>query len=241
MNAPLLHAAVCNAYASLSQIELLPFSFFSIQSAIVWGRSSEHRPTGGTPLWKVYKRIIYNTFRFSWRAWFFSLCRDHQQALAERISLSKHLANSQEELPAKTMKESEIEVHLPLGTQPSLREKYLNFHNSVRYTGMMHYSLAWFVQTHFSQCLIRFVFHRVKKVRSHSGGSRQFSRYQNFTLYKWRNISILRSPWSFSALCPALHCVLFPLLSAHLLLSHMEQGAGAIASVHRYSSGGQNR
>lgn len=62
-----------------------------------------------------------------------SPCRDHQQALAERISLSKHLANSQDELPAKTMKDSEIEVHLPLGTQPSLREKYLTFHNSVRY------------------------------------------------------------------------------------------------------------
>ncbi|TSK98461.1 Acyl-coenzyme A thioesterase 9, mitochondrial [Bagarius yarrelli] len=59
--------------------------------------------------------------------------KDHQQALAERISLSKHLANSQEELPAKTMKDSEIEVHLPLGTQPTLREKYLNFHNSVRF------------------------------------------------------------------------------------------------------------
>ncbi|KAK3515510.1 hypothetical protein QTP70_024205 [Hemibagrus guttatus] len=59
--------------------------------------------------------------------------KDHQQALAERISLSKHLVNSQEELPAKSMKESEIEVHLPLGTQPSLREKYLNFHNSVRF------------------------------------------------------------------------------------------------------------
>ncbi|KAF4075775.1 hypothetical protein AMELA_G00222640 [Ameiurus melas] len=59
--------------------------------------------------------------------------KDHQQALAERTCLSKHLANSQEELPTKTMKESEIEVHLPLGTQPSLREKYLNFHNSVRF------------------------------------------------------------------------------------------------------------
>lgn len=60
------------------------------------------------------------------------LYRDHQQALAERTSLSQYLAKSQEELPARTMKDSEIEVHLPLGTKPELREKYLNFHNSVR-------------------------------------------------------------------------------------------------------------
>uniref|UniRef100_A0AAR2IRC6 HotDog ACOT-type domain-containing protein n=1 Tax=Pygocentrus nattereri TaxID=42514 RepID=A0AAR2IRC6_PYGNA len=59
--------------------------------------------------------------------------KDHQQAMAERASLSEHLAGSQSELPAKTMKDSEIEVHLPLGTQPSLREKYLNYHNTVRF------------------------------------------------------------------------------------------------------------
>ncbi|XP_076869548.1 acyl-coenzyme A thioesterase 9, mitochondrial-like isoform X3 [Brachyhypopomus gauderio] len=59
--------------------------------------------------------------------------KDHQQAMEERALLSKHLASSQDQLPAKTMKESEIEVHLPLGTQPSLREKYLNYHNSVRF------------------------------------------------------------------------------------------------------------
>jgi len=58
--------------------------------------------------------------------------RDHQQALAERASLSQNLAKSQDELPAKTMKDSAIEAHLPLGTQPALREKYLNYHNSVR-------------------------------------------------------------------------------------------------------------
>ncbi len=60
------------------------------------------------------------------------LYRDHQQALAERASLSQYLAQSQDELPAKTMKDSAIEAHLPLGTQPALREKYLNYHNSVR-------------------------------------------------------------------------------------------------------------
>ncbi|XP_030625788.1 acyl-coenzyme A thioesterase 9, mitochondrial-like [Chanos chanos] len=59
--------------------------------------------------------------------------RDHQQAMAERASLSSLLARSQDELPAKTMKDSFIEVHLPLGTQPSLRDKYLNYHNSVRF------------------------------------------------------------------------------------------------------------
>uniref|UniRef100_A0A9J8A1D6 Acyl-CoA thioesterase 9, tandem duplicate 1 n=2 Tax=Cyprinus carpio TaxID=7962 RepID=A0A9J8A1D6_CYPCA len=59
--------------------------------------------------------------------------KDHQQALAERASLSQNLAKSQDELPAKTMKDSAIEAHLPLGTQPALREKYLNYHNSVRF------------------------------------------------------------------------------------------------------------
>uniref|UniRef100_A0A672N6Q3 Acyl-coenzyme A thioesterase 9, mitochondrial-like n=1 Tax=Sinocyclocheilus grahami TaxID=75366 RepID=A0A672N6Q3_SINGR len=59
--------------------------------------------------------------------------KDHQQALAERASLSQYLAQSQDELPAKTMKDSAIEAHLPLGTQPALREKYLNYHNSVRF------------------------------------------------------------------------------------------------------------
>ncbi|CAM4722619.1 unnamed protein product [Leuciscus chuanchicus] len=59
--------------------------------------------------------------------------QDHQQVLAERASLSQYLAQSQDELPAKRMKDSAIEAHLPLGTQPALREKYLNSHNSVRF------------------------------------------------------------------------------------------------------------
>uniref|UniRef100_A0A671RVD8 Acyl-coenzyme A thioesterase 9, mitochondrial-like n=1 Tax=Sinocyclocheilus anshuiensis TaxID=1608454 RepID=A0A671RVD8_9TELE len=59
--------------------------------------------------------------------------KDHQQALAERTSLSQYLAQSQDELPAKTMKDSAVEAHLPLGSQPALREKYLNYHNSVRF------------------------------------------------------------------------------------------------------------
>ncbi|XP_057679854.1 acyl-CoA thioesterase 9, tandem duplicate 1 isoform X2 [Corythoichthys intestinalis] len=58
---------------------------------------------------------------------------DHRQAMAERASLSSMLAKSQGELPAKSMKESLLEVHLPLGSQPQLREKYLTFHNTVRF------------------------------------------------------------------------------------------------------------
>ncbi|KAK2870086.1 hypothetical protein QQF64_021957 [Cirrhinus molitorella] len=59
--------------------------------------------------------------------------QDHQQVLVERASLSQYLAQSQEELPPKRMKDSMIEAHLPLGSQPALREKYLNSHNSVRF------------------------------------------------------------------------------------------------------------
>ncbi|XP_056155510.1 acyl-CoA thioesterase 9, tandem duplicate 1 isoform X2 [Lampris incognitus] len=58
---------------------------------------------------------------------------DHQQALADRVSLSSMLANSQSDLPTKKMKDSRLEVHLPLGSQPQLREKYLTFHNTVRF------------------------------------------------------------------------------------------------------------
>lgn len=60
-------------------------------------------------------------------------CSDHQQAMAERVSLSATLAKSQNDLPAKRMKDSYVEVHLPLGSEPQLREKYLNFHNTVRW------------------------------------------------------------------------------------------------------------
>uniref|UniRef100_A0A8C4E9Y5 HotDog ACOT-type domain-containing protein n=1 Tax=Dicentrarchus labrax TaxID=13489 RepID=A0A8C4E9Y5_DICLA len=58
---------------------------------------------------------------------------DHQQAMAERVSLSSMLAKSQNDLPAKRMKDSYQEVHLPLGSEPQLREKYLTFHNTVRF------------------------------------------------------------------------------------------------------------
>uniref|UniRef100_A0A669DQL3 Acyl-CoA thioesterase 9, tandem duplicate 1 n=1 Tax=Oreochromis niloticus TaxID=8128 RepID=A0A669DQL3_ORENI len=53
--------------------------------------------------------------------------------MAERVSLSSMLAKSQNELPAKRMKDSYLEVHLPLGSEPQLREKYLTYHNTVRF------------------------------------------------------------------------------------------------------------
>ncbi|XP_030058109.1 acyl-coenzyme A thioesterase 9, mitochondrial isoform X1 [Microcaecilia unicolor] len=58
---------------------------------------------------------------------------DHVQAMKERRSLQSLLAKRQEDLPPRRMKDSYIEVVLPLGSQPELREKYLNVHNSVRF------------------------------------------------------------------------------------------------------------
>lgn len=54
------------------------------------------------------------------------------QAMQERKALHNLLAQKQEDLPPKKMKDSYIEVILPLGSQPEIREKYLNVHNSVR-------------------------------------------------------------------------------------------------------------
>lgn len=50
----------------------------------------------------------------------------------ERKALHTLLAKNQAELPPRKMKDSYIEVLLPLGSQPEIREKYLNVHNSVR-------------------------------------------------------------------------------------------------------------
>ncbi|XP_058884062.1 acyl-coenzyme A thioesterase 9, mitochondrial-like isoform X1 [Acipenser ruthenus] len=58
---------------------------------------------------------------------------DHRQAMKDRTSLSSLLAKCQEDLPPRRMKDSYIEIHLPLGSQHGLREKYLNVHNSVRF------------------------------------------------------------------------------------------------------------
>uniref|UniRef100_A0A7M4E848 Acyl-CoA thioesterase 9 n=1 Tax=Crocodylus porosus TaxID=8502 RepID=A0A7M4E848_CROPO len=59
--------------------------------------------------------------------------RDHVQAMQERKALHTLLAQKQEDLPPKKMKDSYIEVILPLGSQPEIREKYLNVHDSVRF------------------------------------------------------------------------------------------------------------
>ncbi|NWI85148.1 ACOT9 thioesterase, partial [Pitta sordida] len=58
---------------------------------------------------------------------------DHVQAMQERKALHTLLAKRQEDLPARRMKDSYLEVILPLGSQPEIREKYLNVHNSVRF------------------------------------------------------------------------------------------------------------
>ncbi|KAM4631653.1 acyl-coenzyme A thioesterase 9, mitochondrial-like [Discoglossus pictus] len=58
---------------------------------------------------------------------------DHVQAMEERKSLQSLLASKQEDLPPRRMKDSYIEVMLPLGSQPQIREKYLNVYNNVRF------------------------------------------------------------------------------------------------------------
>ncbi|XP_027721624.1 acyl-coenzyme A thioesterase 9, mitochondrial isoform X1 [Vombatus ursinus] len=58
---------------------------------------------------------------------------DHVKVMEERKLLHGLLPKSQKELPSRRMKDSYIEVILPLGTQPVLREKYLNTYNCVRF------------------------------------------------------------------------------------------------------------
>ncbi|XP_055462716.1 acyl-coenzyme A thioesterase 9, mitochondrial-like [Psammomys obesus] len=59
--------------------------------------------------------------------------RDHVKAMEERKLLDNFLAKSQKDLPPRKMKDSYIEVLLPLGSDPSLREKYLTVQNTVRF------------------------------------------------------------------------------------------------------------
>ncbi|XP_068126156.1 acyl-coenzyme A thioesterase 9, mitochondrial isoform X2 [Hyperolius riggenbachi] len=59
--------------------------------------------------------------------------RDHVQAMEERKALQSLLAKKQEDLPPRRMKDSYTEVMLPLGSQPEIREKYLNVDNKVRF------------------------------------------------------------------------------------------------------------
>ncbi|XP_074070350.1 acyl-coenzyme A thioesterase 9, mitochondrial [Macrotis lagotis] len=58
---------------------------------------------------------------------------DHLKAMEERKLLHNLLPKNQKELPPRRMKDSYIEVILPLGSQPMLREKYLTVFNSVRF------------------------------------------------------------------------------------------------------------
>lgn len=43
------------------------------------------------------------------------------------------LASSQADLPKRSMKDSYCEASIPLGSDKKLREKYVNFHNTVRF------------------------------------------------------------------------------------------------------------
>ncbi|XP_015264356.1 PREDICTED: acyl-coenzyme A thioesterase 9, mitochondrial [Gekko japonicus] len=58
---------------------------------------------------------------------------DHVQAMNERKALHTLLAKNQADLPPRKMRDSYIEVILPLGSQPEIREKYLNVNNTVRF------------------------------------------------------------------------------------------------------------
>ncbi|XP_051841068.1 acyl-coenzyme A thioesterase 9, mitochondrial [Antechinus flavipes] len=58
---------------------------------------------------------------------------DHVKTMEERKLLHSLLPKNQKDLPPKRMKDSYLEVILPLGTQPLLREKYLTVFNSVRF------------------------------------------------------------------------------------------------------------
>ncbi|KAK7801486.1 hypothetical protein U0070_017466 [Myodes glareolus] len=59
--------------------------------------------------------------------------RDHVKAMEERKLLHNLLAKSQKALPPRKMKDSFIEVLLPLGSDPDLRDKYLTVQNTVRF------------------------------------------------------------------------------------------------------------
>lgn len=59
--------------------------------------------------------------------------KDHVQAMEERKLLQGLLVSSQDGLPPRRMKDSYIEVLLPLGSEPALREKYLTVQNTVRF------------------------------------------------------------------------------------------------------------
>ncbi|XP_059900615.1 acyl-CoA thioesterase 9, tandem duplicate 1 isoform X2 [Gadus macrocephalus] len=90
--------------------------------------SAEGVSSTGTPLDMIQVRDRLREIVGASTNW-----RDHKQALEERLSLSSMLARSQGDLPPRSMKDSSHEVHLPLGSQPHIREKYLTHHNTVRF------------------------------------------------------------------------------------------------------------
>uniref|UniRef100_A0A5F8H2H5 Acyl-CoA thioesterase 9 n=1 Tax=Monodelphis domestica TaxID=13616 RepID=A0A5F8H2H5_MONDO len=59
--------------------------------------------------------------------------RDHIKAMEERKLLHNLLPKQQADLTPRRIKDSYIEVLLPLGTQPQLRERYLSSNNVVRF------------------------------------------------------------------------------------------------------------
>ncbi|XP_067849536.1 acyl-coenzyme A thioesterase 9, mitochondrial-like [Heptranchias perlo] len=58
---------------------------------------------------------------------------EHLQSVKERTSLSSQLVSRQEDLPCRRMKDSYLEAYLPLGSQPALREKYVNVHEHIEF------------------------------------------------------------------------------------------------------------
>ncbi|XP_056440424.1 acyl-CoA thioesterase 9, tandem duplicate 1 isoform X2 [Gadus chalcogrammus] len=90
--------------------------------------SAEGVSSTGTPLDMIQVRDRLREIVGASTNW-----RDHKQALEERLSLSSMLARSQGDLPPRSMKDSSHEVHLPLGSEPHIREKYLTHHNTVRF------------------------------------------------------------------------------------------------------------
>eukprot|EP00062_Callorhinchus_milii_P024134 gi/632983723/ref/XP_007908787.1/ PREDICTED: acyl-coenzyme A thioesterase 9, mitochondrial-like [Callorhinchus milii] len=61
----------------------------------------------------------------------------HFEDTDENAALSSLLVGKQEDLPFRRMKDSYVEVYLPLGTQPQLRKMYLNVFNCVRFGAIL--------------------------------------------------------------------------------------------------------
>ncbi|XP_036237245.1 acyl-coenzyme A thioesterase 9, mitochondrial isoform X4 [Molothrus ater] len=103
--------AVCNSICLLKNVTALSLILLHIEEHILKWKSRILLLISEEPGW-------------SW---------DHVQAMQERKALHTLLAKRQEDLPPRRMKDSYLEVILPLGSQPEIREKYLNVYNSVRF------------------------------------------------------------------------------------------------------------